>query len=503
MKGRAGLALTVAAVLVAGITPSLPAESSPVASTANIDWGRCANHELRKAGAECGFLGVPLDYANPSASTIQLAVSRLLHTSPDSKYQGVMLMNTGGPGIPGRDNSLFAGSFPDHIAAQYDWIGLDPRGVGESIPSLSCDPNYFVGPRPPYSPTSANIAHRWLKKARDYEQACASSPGAELLPYDSTIDWARDLESVRIALGVQAINFYGFSYGTYLGQVYATMFPSHVRRMLLDSNIDPRHDGLFVMLSMAKPVQRNLNFWFKWIARHHENYHLGDKASTVRHRFFRAEKTVTRHPAGGVVGQAEWVDIFFLTGFTNPGFFWPYLADVFSKWVLHHKSRPLVDAYGYFAEDTTSDSSYATFVAVRCMDSTWPQPWQRWRERAAKTSQQYPLIAWGNAWYVMPCRTWPASVASRVDVDGHGVRALILDDQFDGSIRFAADLAVRQRFPHSSLIEVRGGIAHTDSFANPCEFHYVRRYLAKGTLPPRRAGRGADALCSPDPRPTP
>jgi pimeloyl-ACP methyl ester carboxylesterase len=323
------------------------------------------------------------------------------------------------------------------------------------------------------------------------------------MAHDSTVDWAHDVDALRLALGVSRITFYGFSYGTYLGQVYATLYPQHVRRMILDSNIDPRGDGLHVMLSMAGPVQRNLGFWFRWVARHHRTYHLGSTPAAVQRRFNATQRALAQHPAGGVVGPAEWVDVFFLTSFIQPDAYWPYLADVFQQWAVNHKAAPLVQAYEFNAEDTTGDNGYATSVAVRCMDSPWPTDWGTWRQRTWEQSHRTPFVAWGNSWFVMPCRTWPSSVTSRVLVDGHDVPALILDDRFDGSIAYSADLAVRARFPHSAFVTVRRGLAHTDSFANPCEHRWVTRYLGNGTLPHRHAGRRADFFCQAPARPTP
>jgi len=271
------------------------------------------------------------------------------------------------------------------------------------------------------------------------------------------------------------------------------MFPSHVRRRLLVSNINPRGDGYHLLLATAPIVQRNLGFWFHWLARHHHVYHLGRTAHSVHQLFNATEGALWGRPAGGVVGPAEWVDTFFLTAFTTPDFYWPYLGDVFRKWAISHRAGPLVQA----------DAYYATFVAVRCMDSPWPRSWPAWRHRARRYNKTAPFTTWGNAWYVMPCRTWPTTVPSRVHINGHQVPALILDDQYDGSVAFSADLAVRQRFPAASLVEVRGGLAHTDSVANPCEHRIVTRYLATGSLPPRQPGWHADATCAGDPRPTP
>jgi pimeloyl-ACP methyl ester carboxylesterase len=207
-----------------------------------ISWGVCPTNSLRNAGAQCGLLTVPLDYANPGGAKIQLMVSRILHKVADADYQGIMLVNPGGPGGSGLGLARLGEFVPNHGGDPYDWIGFDPRGVGRSIPSLSCDGNYFAPGRPYYVPETPDIRRAWWHKTRQYARDCAAAGGA-LLAHTKTTDWVADMESIRKALGAQKINYYGFSYGTYLGQVYSTLHPDRVRRMVFDGVVNPRGSG--------------------------------------------------------------------------------------------------------------------------------------------------------------------------------------------------------------------------------------------------------------------
>ena len=83
------------------------------------------------------------------------------------------------------------------------------------------------------------------------------------------------MESLRHALGAEQINFYGFSYGTYLGQVYATLYPARVRRMVLDGNVDPRRVWYDANLDQDLAFDRNIKIYFAWLAKHDDVYHLG------------------------------------------------------------------------------------------------------------------------------------------------------------------------------------------------------------------------------------
>ena len=228
-------------VMTMTVIGSVPGASALVFrnNTRSIQWGNCTDPTLSKADAECGFLSVPLDYTRPHGPKIQLAVSRITHTVPHSKFQGIMLAYPSGPGVSGLGLATLGKKVPNMAGEAYDWIGFDPRGVGSSMPALSCLPNNHTSPRPNYTPSNEAVEKFWLKRSKNYAMACAENNG-KLLEYMTTSHMVQDIERLRIALGQSTINFYGQGYGTYLGQVYATSYPHRVRRMVLDSNLDPR-----------------------------------------------------------------------------------------------------------------------------------------------------------------------------------------------------------------------------------------------------------------------
>ena len=137
-----------------------------VPTAGSITWGPCRGAALAQAGAECGSLAVPLDHSTPQGAKITLALSRVRHTSPASTYQGVMLVNPGGPGASGLNLALIGADVPQHAGDTYDWIGFDPRGVGASKPALSCVPGYFGPRRPPYIPVTAALERTWRDRVR-------------------------------------------------------------------------------------------------------------------------------------------------------------------------------------------------------------------------------------------------------------------------------------------------------------------------------------------------
>ncbi len=299
------MALAGPALAATGTTSA--AATQTISAASSIKWGPCSDPDLAKAHAQCGDLQVPLDYDQPDSQQISLAVSRVVHTSPAADYQGVMLVNPGGPGGSGLGLSVLGQFVPNHAGDAYDWIGFDPRGVGSSKPSLSCLPHYFGYNRPYYVPETQELERTWLARSDAYAKACGAN-GRALLPHMKTTDAAKDMDSIRTALGAQQVNYYGFSYGTYLGQVYSTLFPSRVRRMVLDSNVDPRRVWYAANLDQDVAFDRNINIWFGWLAKYDKVYHLGTTEVAVRKLFYAEEQRLRKQPAGGLIGADEWVD---------------------------------------------------------------------------------------------------------------------------------------------------------------------------------------------------
>src|SRR5207248_3610128 len=129
-----------------------------------------------------------------------------------------------------------------------------------------------------------------------YARACGRSGGA-LLSHMTTIDSAKDMESIRAALGASQINYYGFSYGTYLGQVYSTLFPQRMRRMVLDSNVDPRDVWYQANLNQDIAFETNIKIWFGWVAKFDSVYHLGTTEKAVEKLWYSEKGALAKQPA--------------------------------------------------------------------------------------------------------------------------------------------------------------------------------------------------------------
>jgi pimeloyl-ACP methyl ester carboxylesterase len=480
--------------------PGSVSASSPPNAPMQISWVPCADPTLTAAHAQCGSLSVPLDYEHPNGSRIRLALARVQHTSPASQYQGVMLTNPGGPGVSGLQLATLGQFVPNHVGERYDWIGFDPRGVGSSSPALSCTPEYFAGDRPPYVPRRHATLRKWLARSKAYAAACeANAP--QLLPHMKTTDSARDMDSIRVALGAERISYYGLSYGTYLGEVYATLFPTHVRRMVFDSSVDPRSVWYKTNLAQAVSIERNIKIWFGWLAKYDDVYHLGTTERTVGRLFYRQVAALKKHPARGVLGPDEWEDAFYAAAYTQS--VWTLFGSFFSSWIHQHDAGGVIAAYQVF-DSPGNDNAFAVSNAVVCTDAPWPQKWSTWARDYWRTYRTARFATWNTAWYSAPCLYWPAAAGTPVNVNGGRVPALLIDETLDAATPYEGSLAVRTLFPRSGLVAEPGGTTHAGTlFGNACVDGHIAAFLATGELPARKTGRRADATCQPFPQPIP
>lgn len=489
-----GAALATAAP-AASAAPAVAAVPTPPALT----WKPCSGG-LGQAGAECAYVQVPLDYADHSAGTIKLAISRVVHTS--RTYQGVVLVNPGGPGGSGLSLSTLGSYVPQGVGKQYDWIGWDPRGVGASIPSIHCEPAFFGYDRPDYVATNAALQRTWLNRSASYSRACASKNDLRLLNHVTTRDSVLDMESIRVALGEQKINYYGFSYGTYLGSVYASLFPSHLRRAVFDSTVDPRGVWYAANLGQDKAFTTTSKAFFAWLARHDDYYHLGGTERQVESLYYGVQDQLRRSPKNdGKVGPDEWADAFLPAGYYQQT--WLAVADIFVRAVTHNDFAPVTASIEGPRDD---DNGFAMYLATQCTDTSWPQSYSRtWKPDVLRITKDNPFLTWSNNWYNTPCLTWPAAPQKPVTVDGSKVASvLMIDETLDAATPYEGSLEVRSRFPGARLISLPGGTSHAVTLlGDACTDNAIAAYFRDGTLPARQAGRTSDKQCAPLPEPIP
>ncbi|MEU6480046.1 alpha/beta hydrolase [Streptomyces sp. NPDC047017] len=509
MRKRAA-ALCGAAVVVAGSLTAVPAGAStsptsptaaaaPAAPTAPVAWKDCgtADHPT----LQCGSVRVPLDHEDPAGQQITLALSRVPHTA--KTFQGPLLVNPGGPGGSGLTLAAFvASALPAPVAAQYDVIGFDPRGVGASTPAVDCAPDHFAPVRPDSVPATPALEEAGIARVRSYAAACAKKY-APVLPFLDTVSAATDLDTVRRALGAPKINYFGYSYGTYLGAVYAKLFPERVRRLVLDSIVDPGGVWYDDNLRQDLAFDDRHRAFMAWVARYDTTYRLGTDPGRVEARWYTMRAALAERPAGGEVGASELEDTFIPGGYYNG--YWPRLAQAFAAYVNDKETGPLVAAYRDLgAVDSSGTNGYSVYASVQCRDAAWPRDWRRWHADTWAVYRKAPFMAWNNAWYNAPCAFWPTAARTPVSLANDALPpALLFQATDDAATPYEGGVTVHHLLAGSRLVVEQGGGNHGITLSgNACLDDHLSAYLGDGTVPPAAAG-AADAVCrkAPDPEP--
>ena len=512
------LLLTTLAASPAGSTPGVPgaapelrgtAVAAARAEAAGVKFGACPDAEDLPGSMKCGTVSVPLDYARPDGKQIRLTVSRVLATHQDphnSKRRvprkGALVYNPGGPGASGMYFPL-VGPLPEwkRIAAAYDLVGYAPRGVGRSAP-LSCqDPKHF-SKAPSQLPTHPSESYKKerIAQAKAYARGCAKRAGSALRHYTS-LNNARDLDVLRAALGEQRLTFMGASYGTYFGALYATMFPTHVRRMVFDSAVNPDPEQIWYRnnLDQSAAFEGRWADFREWTAKHDAVYGLGDTAEKVLRSYEKVQARLAAKPAGGKVGPAQLQGAFLTAGYYDD--YWPHRAQALSAY-LKGDPKPLIQQAGPHPEAAKeAENGNSVYTAVECNDAAWPTQWKVWDRDNTRLARVAPFETWDNVWMNLPCAYWPAPRQEPLDVrtgPGELPPTLILAAERDAATPYDGALELHRRLSGSVLVTERDAGAHGIAGGpNRCVNGYLDAYLLEGELP------GRHAACAPHPEPQP
>jgi pimeloyl-ACP methyl ester carboxylesterase len=242
-------ACTRSSVAPASTSPS--AAGSPAVSKSQVAWTDCGG------GFQCGSVPVPLDYSNTTSGTINIALIRKPATDPAQRI-GSVLTNPGGPGASGIEFLRGEASVMTNLNRHFDLIGFDPRGIGQSAP-VRC----LSGPQEDTFNALDPVLDDPQEKqaALDADKALAAGceqRSAKVLPFVDTVSAAKDMDVIRAALGDAKLTYLGFSYGTFLGETYAHLFPTHVRALALDGVLDPTLSPNDLLYAQLVGFEQNL-----------------------------------------------------------------------------------------------------------------------------------------------------------------------------------------------------------------------------------------------------
>jgi pimeloyl-ACP methyl ester carboxylesterase len=479
------------------------------ASAAGIRFGACPKAEGLPPSVRCGTVSVPLDYARPGGKQIKLTVSRTKATQRAEprrgkavKRQGALVFNPGGPGASGMYFPM-VGVLPEwkRVAAAYDLVGYAPRGVGRSAPISCQDPKEFAK-APTQSPVDPDTRYKLerVEQAKAYAQGCAKRTGEALRHYTS-LNNARDLDVLRAALGEKKLTFMGASYGTYFGAVYASLFPSHVRRMVFDSAVNPDPAQIWYRnnLDQSAAFEHRWGDFRAWVARHDKTYHLGKTPEEVMKSYEKARDKLAAEPAGGKVGPGQLQSAYLQVGYYDD--YWPSRASALSAY-LKGDPKPLIEQAAPEPKAAKEqENGNAVYTAVECNDASWPTDFNVWNRDNSRLARVAPFETWDNAWMNLPCAYWPAPRQQPLDVrtdEGELAPTLILAAERDAATPYTGAQELNRRLRGSVLVTEKDAGTHgIGGGSNLCVNGHMEAYLLEGKLPVRRAA------CAPHKEPQP
>ena len=479
----AALAVTAAAVPGVLAVPGAPAAAAPTAG--HPVWHTCAKTY------RCTTVTVPLDYAKPGEGTIGLAVVELRSTNPHPL--GDLFMNPGGPGASGVQ-FLETTPFPKALRSAFNLVSWDPRGVGASDPVTCVD---AAGIRAlvalPPDPTTPAQVKEVVAGAKSFDQSCAKNTPRKLLQNVSTVDTVRDLDRLRAALGQGKLDYFGFSYGTFIGETYAEMYPTHIRAMVLDGAINPALGMAGVSAGQAKGFQTDLNDFFAWCP--------GNKTCS-NELPLGAQNAYDQLVHGLAHGQVLYANLKPMFGgrqrvtlgvadtavlgslYSDQS--WPYLAQGLATAL--NGDGTLLAALAYSYQDLQPNGQFgnlsAANSAVNCLDQPYPKglaPYEKLATQLAKISPDFGAgMAWGN----LGCAYWP------VPAQGHaapahssfGPHILVIGSTDDPATPYPWAQAVSKQL--GARLLTRKGPGHTGYLYSTCVQRWTDRYLVTKALPP-------------------
>lgn len=491
----ATLGLVAAAIPVASAATSTappakaPAADNPVGS---IAWHPCAlgpqdeeGKELDEAGVECGDVTVPVNYAKPRGRTMTVAIARSRATDP-SRRIGPLIINLGGPASPVLSVVPLAREAMGQAGSRFDLIGMDPRFAGRSTP-LDCGwPESWL---PRSAGADRESFDRMVALSRELAKRCGQTHAADI-PFASTANTARDIDTIRVALGEQKLSYLGYSQGTFLGAVYAQLFPKRVDRLVLDSAVNPTLAGTYLLRDGAPGRQAALADWANWAAARNGEFGLGSTAKEVLATVNTVYAVSTRKPLK-IGGYA-------IDDTVVPAIITRSLSDDATNAELAEAVASLSRvAKGGTAELTESladvlasvltggeSALHSPQTAIMCGDAAAPRnPQWYWRDIQTHRAES-PIFA-PMSRTITPCAFWPNSPLERPVHIGNAVPALIVQAEKDINSQLPGARKMHHALTGSRMVTLQGARTHgVYGFRGAsCVDESVNAYLQSGSLP--------------------
>jgi len=410
----------------------------------------------------------------------------------------------------------------DHLA-----VGFDPRGTGGSS-NVSCDgtPGYTMDARD-RDPANRDL----IAEASAMAQTYCDRQSRGLLPYITTAQTVQDMDLIRQLLGYDKIDYLGYSGGTWLGAYYQTYFPEHVGRFVLDSNTDFTKTWLDTFVSQPQAFERRFREDFApWAAKYDDQLHLGSSPGAVIRLYERLRRTLKERPAteefldgavnvtydenvldqmvsGDMYSKLDFhslaADLLFLTDLSaaqaKGG---PRAAQRHVDALSPARQQQLVKRAGREAVGLrmlgADDAEDATFTAITCNDTVWPQGREYGEQLAARLGPHFPLVGWTMT--QNPCFYWDRPNLTMPTPTGKGLpTTLMVQSVHDPATSYSLAASAHSRYAGSRLLTVTGEGDHgVYGGVNRCADRIVNMFLTTGVAPAKDVSCAGEGIPAPE-----
>jgi pimeloyl-ACP methyl ester carboxylesterase len=480
------------------VAPSLPDDSTPAtisvpadevaqpipgAAGTSIDWQRIDDHY------DQGTLLVPIDYRDPSLGNFRLYLVRRRANDQDARI-GSLLINPGGPGSSGASFARGADFlFGPDLLDRFDVIGWDPRGTYDTEPAIDCIDDfdkYHDGVD--ITPDTPEERQLDIDLAKEFEDLCVAKNGP-ILQHVGTNDSARDVDSIRRALGEDKISYFGFSYGSELGATWATLFPDTVRAAVFDGARDPDADPLDWTKQQRVGFEHTLALYLEDCARRTECAFHNDGHTAEAFDALMAD--IDDHPLPTKPGRPDLTRGMALQAVARAMYedaLWDQLSDALADAQRGDGEGLLIlyDTYFYRQPDGTWPNLFESFPVISCMDSAERPTVAEYDASALEISRLAPRST-PNTVGSYDCTWFPPSEQPRIPITGAGAGPIVVvGTTGDVATPLTSTEAMAAALEDARLIVVNAD-QHTGYGTSTCVVDLVDDYLIDLKVPPEKS----------------
>ncbi|MGW1285570.1 alpha/beta hydrolase [Streptomyces sp. NPDC002586] len=412
-------------------------------SAQQLDWKDCpAPSEAEGGGAapsplpgggawQCATMKAPLDWSRPKGDTIDIALIRAKASGPASRRIGSLVFNFGGPGGSGVTTLPAFGEDYAALRTRYDLVSFDPRGVGRSAP-VKCESDAQLDVYFQQDATPDNSAERTalVNRTKQFNAACEKN-SQQIIPHVATTDAARDMDLMRQVLGDDKLHYFGISYGTELGGVYAHLFPKNVGRAVLDGVVDPTENAEQSALGQARGFQLALDNFAQDCTSKTSECPIGNTAQDVKDRIAKLLNDLEKKPIPGIAPR-RLTQTAATNGIAQSLYskdFWEYLTEGLER-AYEGDGKILMllsDSMNGRSENGEYSNITAANTAINCADEKPRYTADYVQQKLPEFRAASPLFGDYLAWGMVSCTDWAVpGAADHPDVSAPGSAPILV-----------------------------------------------------------------------------